>query len=80
MATHGMLKLPPYFDTERSGPGVSRLEVKLERAKADVRPNTTTCSAILTNAPAEEFRQVRHPAYNREHYKNIMLKTLTAFL
>ena len=42
-------------------------------------PNITTCPAILTNAPTEEFKPVRHWAHDFEHYKNIMLKMLTFF-
>jgi hypothetical protein len=42
-------------------------------------PNISTCSPILANAPTEEFRRVRHWAHNSEHYKNIMIKTLTTF-
>jgi hypothetical protein len=39
-------------------------------------PNITTCPAILTNAPTEEFKPVRHWAHDFEHCKNIMLKNV----
>jgi hypothetical protein len=41
------------------------------------RPKYHTFSTILTSAPTDEFRRVRHSARDYEYYKNIMLKTLS---